>query len=202
MEFEFPMYPFLWNYLDMYNLINYKCDEINLDKLKNDNENIVDKHLLFLSNKFPNSKIIESIQTIHSIESTKNLNIHTWYMSQQKLYDVNDSNIKIITNSKHEYKSNVKCFIFDPNDIIDNSIYEKQKFPNIPIIKKNMLVSVSESVLESLPLIYIRAHNVKGILRFSPNNNNKINIRKFVNTGIFYIVLDNLIVKFKFEIVK
>lgn len=196
MEFEFPKYPFLWDYSDMYNLIDYTSKELNLDELKT-NPNESDEHLIFLGDKFTGSKIIQATQVVNSRDSTKNLNIHTWYLSQQKVFEQTDSNIKIITDSRFKYKSNVRCFIFDPNDIIDNSIYEKTKFPNVAIIKKKASV-----IPELIPFLYIHTHNIKGIFRFSPNDNNKINLKELVNSGIFYIVLDKLIVKLKINIVE
>lgn len=199
MEFEFPKYPFLWNYLDMYNFIDYTSKELNLEELNleelESNQNNQDEHIIFLSEKFPNCKIINSTQIINSRESTKNLNIHTWYLTQQKVFEQNETNIKIITDSRFKYKSNVRCFIFDPNDLIDNTIFEKTKFPNIAIIKKKTSI-----IPELIPLLYIHTHNIGGIFRFSPNNNNRINIKEFVSSGIFYIILDKLIVKLKFQI--
>jgi hypothetical protein len=53
---------------------------------------------------------------------------------------------------------------------------------------------------ELIPLLYIHTHNIKGIFRFSPNDNNKINIRKSVTNGIFYVILDKLIVKLEIVI--
>lgn len=196
MEFEFPKYPFLWDYSDMYNLINYTSKEINLEDLilKSDES---DEHLIFLSEKFPGSKIICSNQVVSSRNSTKNLNIHTWYLSQQKAFEQTESNIKILTNSKYKFKSQVDCFIYDPFNTIDNTIFEKTKFPNVAIIKKK-----SSVIPELIPLLYIHTHNIKGIFRFSPNDNNKINIRESVNNGIFYVVLNKLIVKLQIEIMK
>lgn len=188
MEFEFPKYPFLWNYSDMYNLIDYKSTELN------SNELISDDYLIFLLEKFPSYKIIHSVQTVKSRDSIKNLNIHTWYLSQQKIFEQTESNIKVITNSTYKYKSNVKCFVFDPNDLIDNTIFKKSKYPNIAIIKKKISI-----IPELIPSLYIHTHNINGIFRFSPNDNNKINIKE-LNSGIFYIILDKLIVKLEFII--
>ena len=194
MEFEFPKYPFLWDYLDMYNLIDYKSKEINLEELKS-NPNDFDEYLIFLADKFIGSKIILSTQTINSRDSTKNLNIHTWYLSRQKVFEQTESTIKIITDSRFKYKSNVICFVFDPTDQIDNTIFEKTKFPNVAIIKKKTSV-----IPELIPSLYIHAHNIKGIFRFSPGDNNKINLKESVKSGIFYIILDKLIVKLEIKI--
>lgn len=200
MEFEFPKYPFLWDYSDMYNLIDYTSKELNLDELKSnsnnfDNSNNSNEHLVFLAEKFAGSKIVHSIQIVNSRDSTKNLNIHTWYLSQQKVFEQTESNIKILTDSRFKYKSNVRCFVFDPNDIIDNSIFEKTKFPNVAIIKKK-----SSVIPELIPSLYIHTHNIKGIFRFSPNDNNKINLKETIDSGIFYIVLDKLIVQLEIKI--
>lgn len=197
MEFEFPKYPFLWNYLDMYNCIDYTSKKLNFEELKSNqnNQDNLDEHIIFLSEKFPNCEIIYSTQIINSRIFTKNLNIHTWYLTQQKVFEQNETNIKIITDSRFKYKSNVRCFVFDPNDLIDNTIFEKTKFPNVAIIKKKISI-----IPELIPLLYIHTHNVDGIFRFSPNNNNKINIKESISSGIFYIVLDKLIVRLKFEI--
>ena len=193
MEFEFPRYPFIWDYMDMYNQIDYQSKVLDKDDF--------DEHILFLIKKFPNSKIIESIQTIKSIENVKNLNIHTWYLSHLNVFETTELNIKIITNSTFKYKSNVNCFIFDPYDIFDNSIFEfDKKFNNVAVIKNK------KSIIPSLiPKLYIHIHNINGILRFSPNDNNKINLKKHINhdinLDICYIILDKLIVKFKIIVI-
>lgn len=194
MEFEFPKFPFLWDYSDMYNLIDYNSKELDIEEIKS-NPNDFDEHLLFLADKFIGSKIIESTQIINSRDLTKNLNIHTWYLSQLKVFEQTDSSIKIITNSKFKYKSNVNCFIYDPTDQIDNTIFEKKKFPNIAVIKKKTSI-----IPELIPFLYIHTHNIGGIFRFSPNDNNKINLRSSVKSGIFYIILDKLIVRLKIVI--
>jgi hypothetical protein len=194
MEFEFPKYPFLWDYSDMYNLIDYTSKELDLEEIKL-NPELSDEHLIFLSEKFPGSKIIQASQIVNSRDSTKNLNIHTWHLTQQKVFEQTESNIKIITDSRFKFKSNVRCFVFDPNDIIDNSIFEKTKFPNVAIIKKK-----SSVIPELIPLLYIHAHNIKGIFRFSPNDNNKINLKESIDSGIFYICLDKLIVRLEIKI--
>jgi hypothetical protein len=194
MEFEFPKYPFLWDYSDMYNLINYTSKEINLEDLKSNPDNS-DEHLIFLADKFAGSKIIEAIQTVNSRDLTKNLNIHTWYLSQLKVFEQTESNIKIITDSRFKYKAHVRCFVYDPMDQIDNTIFEKKKFPNVAIIKKKTSV-----IPELIPSLYIHTHNIKGIFRFSPSDNNKINLKESVKSGIFYIVLDKLILKLEIQI--
>jgi hypothetical protein len=66
-----------------------------------------------------------------------------------------------------------------------------KKIPNIAIIKKKTSI-----IPELIPELYIHTHNVKGIFRFSPNDNSKINIKQNINNGIFYIQMDKLIIKF------
>lgn len=189
MEFEFPIYPFVWDYSDMYNLIEYSSTPL-------ENKEDFDETILFLLEKFPGYKIVSSNQIINSIANATNLNFHTWYLSQQNVFEKTDSIIKILTDSKYKFKSNVKCFIFDPNDIFDNSIYpQEKKFPNIVIIKKKASI-----IPELIPLLYIHTHNIKGVFRFSPNDNNKIKVRDNISIGIFYIVLDRIIIKFNLTI--
>ncbi len=191
MEFEFPIYPFIWDYSDMYNLIEYESRILN--------QNEYDENILYLLEKFPNSQIIESKQIIKSRDSIKNINIHTWYLYQKKVFESNKQNIKIITDSKLKFKANINCFIFDPNDIFDNSKIEindkNKKFPTVCIIKNKKSI-----IPELIPSLYIHTHNIKGIFRFSPNDNNKINIKENISDGTFYVQMDNLILKFNFEI--
>ena len=184
MEIEFPKFPFIWDYMDMYNIPEYKVNKLILEDY--------DDNIIFLLSKFKNFEIYESKQYFKSKENIKNLNIHTWYLSQLNIFETNEKNIKIITNSKIKYKSNVQCFIFDSNNIFDISIYEtNSKFPNLPIVKQNKSI-----ILSLIPKLYIHIHNINGILRFSPNNNNKIKLKENITTGIFYLVLDKIIIKF------
>lgn len=188
MEFEFPKYPFIWDYFDMYAQPKYKILKLN--------QTDYDTNTIFLLEKFINFEIFESTQYFNSTEQIKNLNIHTWYLSQLNVFETTDTNIKIITNSMLKYKSNVQCFIFDPNDIFDNSKYEiNKKTPNIAIIKQKKSI-----ILELIPKLYIHTHNIKGIFRFSPNNNNVIRLREGVANGIFYLILDKIIIKFNIVI--
>jgi len=183
MEFSFPKYPFFWNYDDMYNIINYTSKEIN--------PNEYDEYTKLLLEKFPNYKIIKSNQIIKSKEEIKNLNIHTWYLSQLNIFENDEFNIKILTNSKFKYKNNVKCFIFDPYNIFKNLDYDKKnkKEENIVIIKKHTSIFP-----ELIPSLYIHTHNIKGIFRFSPNNNSKVILNKDSLENICYIILDKIIV--------
>jgi len=198
MEFEFPKYPFIWNYMDMYNIIDYTSEKLDLSKyeIKEPTEpneiNELDEHIVFLISKFPDSQVICATQTISSKECAKNLNFHTWYLSQKNVFETTDTTIKIITDSKYKFKSNVKCFIFDPNDIFDKEIVQTEnKFPNIMVVKKKTSI-----IPELIPLLYIHTHNIRGIFRFSPNDNNKIKIKETIkNDCVFYVILEKLIVK-------
>jgi len=191
MEFEFPIYPFIWDYSDMYNLIEYETKTLDLSQF--------DENIGLMLDKFPNSKVVEFKQIIKSRESVKNLNVHTWYLSKKKIFETIDDRIKIITDSRAKFKSNINCFIFDPNDVFDNSKIEirenMNKFSTLCIIKNKKSI-----IPELIPSLYIHTHNIKGIFRFSPNDNNKIYIRDGIMDGIFYIQMDKLIVKFIFEI--
>lgn len=205
MEFEFPKYPFVWNYMDMYNIIDYTSETLDLSKYKINEPNEInelDEHIIFLISKFPDSQVICATQTISSKEYAKNLNFHTWYLSQKNVFETTDTIIKIITDSKYKFKSNVKCFIFDPNDIFDKELVFTEfpntinKFSNIMIVKKKTSI-----IPELIPLLYIHIHNVKGIFRFSPDNNNKIKIKETIETDcVFYVILEKLIVKLTLKI--
>ena len=191
MEFEFPIYPFIWDYSDMYNLINYNSSQLEPEAY--------DENILYLLEKFPGSQVVDVKQTIKSREMAKNINIHTWYLGQKKVFECDDKTIKIITDSRVKFKAQINCFIFDPNDIFDNSQIEikdnikeqAKKFPTICVVKNK------KSIIPALiPQLYIHTHNIKGIFRFSPNDNNKINIKDNIRDDIFYIQMDKLIVKF------
>lgn len=191
MEFEFPIYPFIWDYSDMYNLIDYHSSQLELVDY--------DENILYLLEKFPCSQVVDVKQTIKSRDIAKNINIHTWYLRQKKVFECDDKTIKIITDSRVKFKAQINCFIFDPNDIFDNSQIEikdnikeqAKKFPTICVVKNK------KSIIPALiPQLYIHTHNIKGIFRFSPNDNNKINIKDNITDNIFYIQMDKLIVRF------
>jgi hypothetical protein len=184
MEFNFPIYPFIWNYDDMYNFLDYNSQII--EEFNND------KNLDDLINIFNNYKIINVSQKILKINA-KNLSIHTWYLKKNNLFEKDDNNLKIITDSKIKFKDNVPCLVFDPNNLFERLDYHKDNLTivkNINSIKKN---NVSK--------LYIHTHNIKGIFRFSPNNNSKIIFNKDINDGIFYIILNNIIIKFNIFLV-
>lgn len=189
MEFEFPIYPFIWDYSDMYNIIEYESKLLNLNEY--------DENIIYMLEKFSSSQIVEFKQIINSRESVKNLNLHTWYLSQKNFFETIDDKIKIITNSKAKFKSNINCFIFDPNDIFKNSKIKEETNKN----KTICIIKNKKSIIpELIPSLYIHTHNIKGIFRFSPNDNNKIYIKEEITDGIFYIQMDKLIVRFIFQI--
>lgn len=191
MEFEFPIYPFIWDYSDMYNLVDYNSSQLEPESY--------DENILYLLEKFPGSQVVDVKQIIKSRDKAKNINIHTWYLGQKKVFDCDNKTIKIITNSKVKFKAQINCFIFDPNDIFDNSQIEikdnikeqVKKFSTICVVKNK------KSIIPALiPQLYIHTHNIKGIFRFSPNDNNKINIKDNIRDDIFYIQMDKLTVRF------
>lgn len=187
MEFEFPIYPFIWDYSDMYNFIDYQSSQVEPISY--------DENIQYLLEKFPGSQVIDAKQTIKSRESAKNINIHSWYLVQKNIFECDEKIIKIITNSRIRFKTQINCFIFDPNNIFDNSqikVKEQlKKFPTISVIKNKKSI-----IPELIPKLYIHIHNVGGIIRFSPNDNNKINIKENITDDIFYIQMDKLIVRF------
>jgi hypothetical protein len=185
MDFHFPKYPFLWNYYDMYNPIEF-TNKIIEKKLYDDNIND-------LINLFADFLVVEQEQRISKVDA-KNINIHTWYLSINKLCSFDDNNIIISSDSKIKCKKEVFAFIYDPYNIFDKSIYkyDKKSKANITIIKNN----IKTTNLNLIPKFYIHAHNIKGIFRFSPDDNSQI---KFNDTiiiePVFYTVVDKLIVK-------
>lgn len=187
MEFEFPIYPFIWNYSDMYNFIDYKSSQLEKESY--------DENIKYLLDKFSGSQVVDVKQIIKSRDMAKNINIHTWYLGQKKVFECDEKTIKIITDSRVKFKAQINCFIFDPNDIFDNSQIEikeqSKKFPTICIVKNKKSI-----IPELIPQLYIHTHNIKGIFRFSPNDNNKINIKDNITNNIFYIQMDKLTVRF------
>ena len=179
MELNLPIYPFIWNYDDMYNLLDYNS-EIIKDHTK-------DKNLIDLMNIFNKYKIINVKQKI-SFDNAKNISIHTWYLKNHNFFEMDNEIIKIITNSNVKFKDNVPCLIFDPNNIFERMDYHKD---NITIVK-----NINSIKKNNVPKLYIHTHNIRDIFRFSPNNNSKIIFNKDVNNDIFYIILNNIIIKF------
>lgn len=180
MEFNFPIYPFVWDYNDMYNYLDHSSEILDKNDLDDDN-------LVTLNNIFNNYEIININQKILK-NNAKNISIHTWYLKNKNLFEIENKNLKIITNSKIKFKDTVPCLIFDPNNLFERTEYNKD---NITIVK-----DINSIKKDLIPNLYIHTHNIKGIFRFSPNNNNKIIFNSLINEGTFYIILNNLLIKF------
>ena len=118
-----------------------KPNESNESNESNEPNEPNDPNILYMLEKFPNSQVVEAKQVIKSREMEKNINLHTWYLAQKNVFEHDDKKIKIITNSKINFKANINCFIFDPYDILDNGNMElvsnkkQKKFPTICIVK-------------------------------------------------------------------
>lgn len=142
---------------------------------------------------FPDFIVIEQEHCISKLDA-KNINIHTWYLTINKLFPIDDKNIIISSDSKIKFKKEVFAFIYDPYNIFDKSIYkyDKKSKSNIMIIKNN----IKTTNINLIPKLYIHTHNIKEIFRFSPDDNSQI---KFNDTiiiePVFYTVVDKLIVK-------
>lgn len=198
MEIEYPKYPFLWNYNDMFKEINYKV----IIEIEND----FDENTKNLCEIFPDKNVILINQKIEKNEiNNLILNIQTTYLDSLNIFETNNSSIKIITNYKIDYKKDVPVFIYDP----ENNILRDKKFnpKNICIIKN---INVIQENKDKLPLLYIRTHTIKGIIRFSPSNNSKINLNinsdnnennenninlKFYTVTEFSIIVNNIIIE-------
>jgi hypothetical protein len=185
--YKFPKYPFIWDYNDMYNLSDYVIEEYDITS---------DTNIIELLKIYEKHKVVKTKQIINR-ENIKNINIHTWYLSEDQIIDSDDYNIHILLNKNLNYKKNVFGFIFDPNNIFEISSdilhrnYEIKRncdkniliIKNINNIKKDMKTSN-----------YIHVHYIKNIFRFSPGNNNIIKIKDNVKNSIFYTILDKIIV--------
>ena len=178
--FTFPKYPFIWNYNDMYEIINYDIEEY-IDETDTINK---------LKEIYIDHKIVKTKQIIKR-ENIKNINIHTWYLSEEKIYDSNENDILISINKKIDYKKKVYGFIFDPNNIFDisNTFHKKNKNDNIVIIKNINNISRNLDFMN-----YIHVHTINNICRFSPGTNNIIKIKDLINNDKFYTILDKIIV--------
>lgn len=185
MLIKFPKYPFIWNYEDMYNLIEYENSIIELERLESNN----DLYLKELIKLFPNNIVVEQKQKI-SVSDAKNLNLHTWYLSKAKLFDTDDNSISIESESKIKFKKEVFGFIFDPDDLFDKTwtIQNAQKKSPIYIVK-----SLTNLRINMIPRVYIHTHHIKRIFRFSPKDNSMIKFNLPNGTKRFYVVLDGLI---------
>ena len=180
MEINYPKYPFLWNYDDMFDPVEY-----NIENIKNDNN----KEINDLSKLFPDKNIVEINQKISSEQQDKLiLNIQTTYLSKLDCFESDEFNLKLVTNFKINYKKTVPVFVYDPYDNLQAEEYNPK---NICVVKDFRII---EENLSSIPTLYTRTHTIKGIIRFSPSNNSCI-IFKNKENPIFYTVTEFSIVK-------
>ena len=192
MEVEYPKYPFLWNYNDMFRKVNYEV----ITEINND----FDENTKKLSEIFPNKNVVLINQKIEESEiNNLILNIQTTYLDRLDIFETNNSSIKIITNYKIDYKKDVSVFVYDP----ENNILRDMKFnsKNICVIKN---INVIQDNKDKLPLLYTRTHTIKGIIRFSPSNNSEIHLKinnenngnlKFYTITEFSIIVNNIIIE-------
>jgi hypothetical protein len=179
MEIIYPTYPFLWNYNDMFNNIEYKTVPLTNDF----NEEIKN-----LTELFPNKNIVKITQIIKNDNINELiLNLQTTYLSRLREFESDDYNLKINTIHKIDYKKKVPVFVYDPYDNLEIQEYNSQNIciiKNLEIIKEN---------INSIPLLYTRTHTIKKIIRFSPSNNSKIKFKNNENS-IFYTITEFSIV--------
>lgn len=198
--YKFPKYPFIWNYNDMYNLCNYIIEDYDITS---------DTNIIELLKIYEEYIVIKTKQIINR-ENIKNINIHTWYLSEDKVFESDDKNILILINKNLNYKKNVFGFIFDPNNIFEissdifhgnlNNSYQFSKDCRSPEIQrscdKNILIikNINNIKKDMKTSNYIHIHYIKNIFRFSPGNNNIIKIKDNIENSIFYTILDKIIV--------
>ena len=177
----------------MYSPIDYSNKIIK----KEDLDKYSDNNLLILSEIYPNSIIVEQTQNILS-SNAKNLSVHTWYLSKNNLFENDESKILVSTDSEYKYKNEVVAYIFDPNNLFDKSIYisNKKNQKYITIIKQSQLIKPS-----FISNLYLHTHNIDGIFRFSPKNNSKIKFNSHINSGIYYVIVEGLILLSKITII-
>jgi hypothetical protein len=186
MEILYPNCPFLWNYDDMFNQVVYEINNLDSDY----NEEI--KKLLKI---YPDRNTILINQKI-KLENTDKLilNMQTTYLSKLDCFETDEFNLKLMTNHKINLKKNVPVFIYDPHDNLEIPEYNSK---NICIVKDFNIIEENKS---NIPLLYTRTHTIKGIIRFSPQNNSKITFKN-KNNPIFYtitefsIILHNIIIE-------
>ena len=193
MIINFPKYPFIWNYDDMYNPIIYENKIIE----KNELIEYGDINLTQLFDLFPNSIIVKQNQKIQKEEAV-NICIHTWYLSKFRLFESDNSSIGIESESNLKLKKEVFGFIFDPNDVFDKTIYSYKKNKNPPI---SIIKNFSSIKINMIPDVYIHTHNIKGIFRFSPRENSVIKFNDNITNPTFYVILDNLILLSSIEFI-
>lgn len=182
MEIEYPKYPFLWNYDDMFNLIEY--DIIKIDKEYNEEttklgEIFPDKSIVIVNQKIKKENIDKMI-----------LNIQTTYLDKLDIFESNESTIKIITNHKINYKKDVPIFVYDAYDNLERQEFNPKKL----CIVKNFNTIVNN--INKIPLLYMRIHTIKGIIRFSPSDNSKILFKNDIDTENikFFTITENTII--------
>ncbi len=196
MNINFPKYPFVWNYDDMYLPLEYSSKEITKDELVE----FGDENINFLLEFYPTFKIIKLNQKINKSDAT-NLNIHTWYLSNLKVFETTDNSLIIETDSVLKYKNDVTAFIFDPNNVFDKSIYkenlnnENKNTKNGKDLNYISVIKDKKNILPSkIPKLYIHTHNIKGIFRFSPKDNSIIKFNNDIINPVFYTIVQGVIV--------
>lgn len=180
MEIIYPKYPFLWNYNDMFSLIEFNAIKIN----KKYNEETVK-----LSELFNDKNIIMLTQKINK-ENINNmiLNIQTTCLDKLNIFESNETSIKVISNYKINYIDHPKIFVYDPYNNIKIGSFNAKKI----CIVKNFDTIVKN--INNIPLLYTRTHTVKGIIRFSPSNNSNILLKEDIENAQFFTITENTIV--------
>lgn len=183
---NFPKYPFIWNYDDMYNPIDYENKILD----KNLIYELLDPNLNDLVELFPNYLIVEQRQKITKSDA-KNISLHTWYLSKDRLFNSDDNSISIESNSPIKYKKkNVFGFIYDPDNSLDKSYTIETKKKNTPI---TIIKNKSSIIVPMIPQLYIHTHNIGGVFRFSPRDGYGIKFNDCCVNTRFYTVIDGLI---------
>ena len=190
MDFSYPIYPFLWNYDDMYQQVVYRVV---------DNTNDLET-LDTLKNIFVDKNVISTEQIINKQERY-NINFQCHYISDK--FEKTDDNIIINSSCKLNYKNNINVFVWDKNNVIDpNKDYhelarnnKKQNINSSNLLIVKDLQNVNTKTFDS-SILYIRTHKIGGIFRFSPNNT-KIKIKNIETTNeiTLYYIMENLIVQ-------
>lgn len=183
MEITYPKYPFLWNYDDMFNQVEYT-----MSNLQPDYNEIIKK----LSEIYPDKNIVNINQTVKLENSDKLiLNTQTTYLSKLDCFESDEFNLKLITNYKIDDKKKIPVFVFDPHDNLEIEKYDPKK---LCIVKD---INIIEENKDSMPTLYMRTHTIKNIIRFSPSNNSKIIFKnkdetQFYTITEFSIIMHNI----------
>lgn len=186
MEITYPKYPFLWNYDDMFNEVEYT-----MSNLQPNHDEIIKK----LSEIYPDKNIVNINQTVKLENSDKLiLNTQTTYLSKLDCFESGEFNLKLITNYKIDDKKKIPVFIFDPYDNLKTEKYDPKKLCIVKDIK------IIEENKDSMPILYMRTHTIKNIIRFSPSNNSKIIFKnkddtKFYTITEFSIIMHDVKIK-------